>query len=340
MMTYISMVRFGIVGFGLHAEKRLMPGFAQARNCTVSAISRRDPEKALRSAEKHGVPAAFGSTDELCSSDQVDAVFVTSPDALHLPDVLQAIECRKPVLCEKPMAMNGDEARHMVKAAREAGVLLGVAQVFRFEKSTRRFRERIAAGDIGRPLQARAEFCYAGLKHPRGWINDPGLACGGPIADIGVHCIDVLRFVLQDEVMTVHTSAIEDEASQPFEAAAILTLGFEGGTLGSVSVSTRSEYRTVLEVIGDEGTLTAYDALNVERPLTIEFRRGTERGVLEQEEVSNLDAYSLQVDAFAAAVEGDTEFEVPGEEGLINQLILDAAYFSMRTGSTEVVPVE
>ncbi len=334
------MIRFGIVGFGLHAVKRLMPGFAQSENCTVTAISRLDPEKARQSADQFGIPLAFDAIAELCGSNQVDAVFVASPDALHLPDVLQAIEYGKPVLCEKPMAMNSEEARRMVTAARDAGVLLGVAQVFRFEQSTRRFRERITAGDIGCPLLARAEFCYEGLSHPRRWVNDPELACGGPIADVGVHCIDTLRFVLQDEAMKVSTLAFDDEASQPFECAAFLTLDFARGTLASIAVSTRTEYRTVLEIVGDEGTLTDYDGLNVERPLTIEYRRGTSSDVLDRQEVSNQLAYALQVDAFAAAIEKGGEFEIPGEEGLRNQLILDTAYLSMRTGCTESVPTD
>ena len=331
------MIRFGVVGFGLHAERRLMPGFLQSEKCSVSAISRRDRDKAIQSAEEYGVPHAFISTEELCGCEEVDAIFVTSPDALHHFDVLCAIEHGKPVICEKPMAMNGREAAEMVKAAENAEVLLGVAHVFRFEHSTRRFRERIAAGDIGRPVLARSDFCYSVTGHGRRWIYDPELACGGPIADVGVHCIDALRFVLDDEVVSVQTEAVTDEASRPFESTAIISLAFGSGAIGTVSVSTRSDYRTVLEVIGEEGTLIANDGLNVERPLVIEFSRGTGSGDAQYEEVVNLDAYSKQVDAFASAMESDTLFEVPGREGLINQLILDAAYSSWKSGKRENV---
>lgn len=331
------MIRFGIVGFGLHAEKRLVPGFELAERCVATALSRRDPEKAERSAAGFGIPLAFTSTEELCGSDEVDAVFVTSPDSLHMPDVLTAVRFQKPVLCEKPLAMNGEEASSMVDAAREAGVPLGVAQVFRFEESTRRFRERIEAGDIGTPILARAEFLYPGLESPRRWITNPGLACGGPIADVGVHCVDVLRFILQDEVVRVGTQAVGDEQSGPFESSAVLSLDFESGVLATVVVSTRSEYRTLLEVSGTGGSLIAHDGLNVEHPLTIEFRTGPHSGVQETEGVSNHLAYAHQVDAFAAAIEEGSEFEVPGEEGLRNQLILDAAFRSRETGRVETV---
>src|ERR1700757_1079056 len=152
------MVRFGIVGFGLHAVRRLMPGFQLAKKCRVTALSRRTMEKARESAEQYNIPLAFDSAAELCRSPEVDAVLVTTPDAMHLADVLLAIEHGKPVLCEKPMAMNASECRQMVEAARGAHVLLGVAQVFRFEESTLRLRDRVASGQIGYPVFARVEF--------------------------------------------------------------------------------------------------------------------------------------------------------------------------------------
>ena len=191
------MIRFGIAGFGLHAVRRLMPGFALAQNCKVVALSRRDPIQAQEASEKYAIPHVFGSTEELSRCPEVDAVLVTTPNACHLQDVLTAVASGKPVLCEKPMGMNADECRRMVEAAHLARVLLGVAHVFRFEASTARFRERIAAGDIGRPIFARAEFSYPASGHPRKWLSDRTLSGGGPIADVGVHCIDALRYILQ-----------------------------------------------------------------------------------------------------------------------------------------------
>src|ERR1700757_761607 len=197
------MVRFGIAGFGLHAVRRLMPGFALARGCQVTALSRRDMAAARASAAQYKIPLAFDSVADLCRSPEVDAVFVATPNALHLSDVMMAIAHGKPVLCEKPMGMNAGECKQMVEAARAAKVPLGVAQVFRFEDSTVRLRERIAAGQIGRPIFARSEFSYPGKNHARTWLNDAKIAGSGPIGDVGVHCIDALRYVLQDEVVRV-----------------------------------------------------------------------------------------------------------------------------------------
>jgi predicted dehydrogenase len=266
----------------------------------------------------------------------VDAVFVATPNALHLEDVLTAIAHGKPVLCEKPMGMNAGECKQMVEAARQAKVLLGVAQVFRFEDSTARLRERIAAGQIGRPIFARSEFSYPATHHKRLWLTDPALAGGGPITDVGVHCVDALRYILQDEVVRVAARGLWDERSGGVEAAAVLSLEFGKGTLGTVLVSMRADYRTPIEFVGEGGVLRADDGLNVERPINVNLRRNGV--VVESELVLNQYAYARQVDMFAAAVRGEASFPVPGEEGWQNQEILDAAFRSLKSGRVEEVP--
>jgi predicted dehydrogenase len=328
------MIRFGIAGFGLHAVKRLMPGFVNARNCRVTALSRRDAERARESAREFGIANAFTSTAELCASPDVDAVFIATPDALHLADVLEAVRHGKPVLVEKPMAMNAAEARQMVEVARAANVMLGVAHVMRFEESVRWFRERIASGAIGKPVLARAAFVAPLAGSARTWINDPSLATGGPLADIGVHCLDTLRYVLADEVQTVMAQAQYD-AQWGVEASGTALFHFAGGSLGTMSVSARTPYQTLLEVIGEDGMLSAVNALNVEHPVTLELRRGFD--VIEKREVVNDRAYTLQVEAFAAAVGERRPFDIPGEEGLQNQLILDAIFRSANSGKSESV---
>ena len=329
------MIRFGIVGFGLHGVRRLMPGFALATKCRVTAISRRSMEKACQSADQYNIPHAFDSVEALCRCPEVDAVLVTTPNSLHLGDTLTALRAGKPVLCEKPMGINADECRQMVEAARQSKLLLGVAQVFRFEDSTARLRDRLAAGQIGKPVFARAEFSFAGRGHVRSWLNDAAIAGGGPIADIGVHCIDALRYILQDEVVQVSARGMWDEESREVEAASIVTLEFEHGTLATVMVSFRATYRTPLEFIGEEGVLRADDGLTVESPITIELKRGGQ--VVESETVRNKLAYARQVDAFADALEGKGQFPVPGEEGWQNQIILDAAFRSLKSGRVERV---
>jgi len=329
------MIRFGIAGFGLHGDRRLMPGFALAQKCKAVAVARRDAKKAADTARQYGLAHAFTSTEELCRCPEVDAVFVTSPDVCHLADVLGCVRVGKPVLVEKPMAMNADECRQMVEAARKAGVLLGVAHCFRFEESTAWLREQVGNGAIGRVTFARAEFSYPGASHARTWLYDRAIAAGGPIADVGVHCVDALRYILRDEPRRVSAVGAQDAKSGNVEAAGILTLEFSRGALASVLVSTRAEYRSPLEFVGEKGFVRGLDALTVDQPVKLELWR--DRQLVSEETVSNHLAYARQVDAFAGAVEGAAPFPVPGEEGWQNQIVLDAAYRSLRSGKSEEI---
>ena len=324
------MIRYGILGFGAHGDRRLMPGFARAERSRVTAISRRSLERARATAARYGIPLAFDSKEELCRSPEVDAIFIATPNAEHRADALLALRHGKAVLCEKPMAMNAAECEEMIRAAQEAGLPLGVALVFRFEAGARRMRERVAAGDIGTPVFARSEFSYWGRNHHRSWLLDRRISGGGPIADVGVHCMDALRFILDDEVTRLVALGRRDADSGSVEAAAVVSLEFRRGTLGTVLVSIRAPYRTPLELVGEKRTLRADNGLTVDAPVRIEL---VEEGrVVDVEEVDNSDAYARQVDAFSAALEGGPAFPIPGEAGLENQRLLDAAYAQLGLG--------
>lgn len=330
------MIRYGLLGFGHHCEKRLVPSFRGARASVLTGLWRRDFEKAKANARAYSIEHVFESAEELCASPLVDAVFVTSPDALHLPHVLMALAHGKPVLCEKPLGMNANEVQQMLAAAEAAGQRLGVAQNMRYDASLEVIRDWIAAGRIGRPLLAHAQFCYAAETSPRAWIYDPALACGGPIGDVGIHCIDALRFVLNSRVAAVNTLARADEKSAPLEAYAAIGLDFAAGAMGSVTVSTRGAYRTVIEVTGETGTISSEYGLTVDTPADVVLWRSGEAH--ERVTVSNANAYTLMLDSFADWVEGRGEFRATGVDGLHNQHVLDAAYASWRTGTRQTLP--
>jgi predicted dehydrogenase len=226
----------------------------------------------------------------------------------------------------------------MASAARVAGRPFGVAQNFRYNTSLVRMRALIAEGAIGAPVFASAHFSFQSRNSPRMWISDGSMACGGPIGDVGIHAIDALRFILQQEVVAASTLAHADP-SQPatsdrkLEESAAIAMEFSRGVMANVQVSFRAIYRTLVEVVGQDGVLTAECGLNVDRPVTIIHHAACK--TVAQEEVSNSDAYSRMLDAFSATVEGTGAFASPGEDGVQNQRILDAAFRSWQSGCRE-----
>jgi predicted dehydrogenase len=328
------MVRYGILGFGHHAVRRLMQGFAGASNANLAGLWRRDTAKAQANAREYSIPRVFGSPDALCGSPEIDAVFVVSPDAFHLDHVLLAARHGKHVLCEKPLAMNAGQVEQMLEAAERAHVRLGVAQNMRYNLAVQRMREWIAEGRIGKPTLAQAQFAYSAAGSPRAWIYDPALALGGPIGDVGVHCIDALRFVLggdaSSHITAVSALAHADAASGEVESHAVVGLDFASGAMGSVSVTTRSAYRTLMEVTGETGVIVCENGLTVDFPVDLVLRRGAE--IVASEPTSNVDAYSRMLDGFGGWVEGHDEYLATAVDGLHNQRVLDAAYQSWRNG--------
>ena len=329
------MIRYGILGFGHHAAKRLMKGFREAKDSKPVGLWRRDATKAVEDARKYSIPHIFETPEDLCASREIDSVFVVSPDALHLPHVKLAAKHGKAVLCEKPLGMNASEVEEMVAASETAGVRFGVAQNMRYNRSLELMRKWIAEGRIGKPVLAHAQFAYSAAGSPRTWIYDPSLACGGPIGDVGIHCIDGLRFVLGTDVTAVSTLAHGDAASGKVESYAVMGLDLASGAMATVTTTTRAEYRTVVEVTGETGTILCENGLTVDFPVDVVFRRGAD--VIASETVSNEDAYSLMLDGFSAWVEGKGMYLAPASDALHNQRVLDAAYTSWRDGMRQVI---
>jgi 1,5-anhydro-D-fructose reductase (1,5-anhydro-D-mannitol-forming) len=328
-------VRFAILGFGHHAVRRLLPAFGKCKAATLIGMWRRDQAAAGEDCREHGIAHSFPTREALCASPEVDVVLITSPDAMHRDDTMLALGHGKAVLCEKPAAMNAAEAQEMEAAAAAAGLIYGVAQNFRFNRSLAWMREQIAAGRIGRPQLASAQYSYPAAKAPRKWIADPTLACGGPVADVGVHCIDALRYILDAEVKSISTLARRDEASGRVEAVASLQMEMTGGVYANVTASARAPYRTLVEVNGSDGVLIAENGLTVDRPVEMMMRRGGE--LVERVTVEDGDAYTRMLDGFALAFRGEGNFPASGADAVRNMRAVDAAYASWESGRREVV---
>jgi predicted dehydrogenase len=331
------MVRYGVLGFGHHGVKRLIPAFDGAKQSTLVGIWRRDAQKARVQAREFGIAEVFLSAEDLCASPEIDAVLVSSPDAMHMHDTLLAISHGKPVLCEKPAAVDTSQVRQMAASAQKANVTFGIAQNFRFNRSVNLVRDWLRQGKISRPILATAQFCFRAEYSPRKWIYDPALACGGVIGDVGVHCIDTLRYVLADEICAIETLARGDTGSKTLETSALVSAEFARGALASIQVSFRADYHTYLEVTGEEGVIQSDDCLTVDHPVQVLLRQNGK--VAETEEVANDDAYSVMLDAFSAAIHGQATYAAPGEDAVRNQLALDAAFASMRSGRKHEVEV-
>lgn len=264
------MIRLGLLGCGAVASYGHMPAIRRTPGLELAAIYDPDAGRLEEARRRFEVPRAFPDLEALFQSG-IDAVVVTSPAPAHLGNVTLAAKHRKPVLCEKPLAMNDAEAGQMIDVMRGAGVPLYVGFTYRFAPIARDIHRLVREGAIGKVLSLRLLYLWDchGRCTPRDsdCINQRRLGRmleGGPMVDCGVHQIDLARWWLGSEVVAAHgVGAWLEEHDAPDHM--YLHLDHAGGahTLVEISYSyghTAKEMRPhfVYELVGTDG-LIRYD---------------------------------------------------------------------------------
>jgi predicted dehydrogenase len=317
-------VRVAIVGCGSIARRAHAPAFRASPGTELVAFVSRTRTSAEAAATECGGGPVFDDWREVVARDDVDAVDICSPNSSHAEQAIAAARKGKHVLVEKPIACTTGEADAMIEAARDAGVLLHVAHNLRYVPTVLAAREFVSSGRLGHIVGLRAAFGHSG---PRGWAPDstwffdPSLSGGGALIDLGIHIVDVVRFVTRLEAVEV--SAMTSGAEKVEDAAHVL-VRYEGA-VGSIHASwmARPAPDMMLTLFGTEGTLH-FDA---HTPLT--FRSAT--GEKDKIELPTIDANPY--DDFARAVSGEKPMGpvATGEDGRAALQIVGAAYTSART---------
>jgi predicted dehydrogenase len=321
-------MRFGIVGFGSFAERVIAPALRLCENAELVAIQKRSLAAAREKAREHQIPLAFDTVEALVADPGIDAVFIVSANSAHFPETIAAARAGKHVLVEKPMAMNSAEAEEMIRVCSRHNVRLMVAHMIRFSPLARRIRDLVQSGVLGTVTFARAEFIYDARMSQRKWLYDRDVAGGGPIVDIGVHCLDTLRFVLADEVMEVQSTFHPVPDNVRVESTAQIALKFSRGTIGSIYCSYDSPIRRrPIEIIGTEGVVSAPDFTigNQTVPLTISLGTDERPGASHIERIHVPNLYVEEITHFVECIVEGREPISPGANGLANQRVLDQA---------------
>lgn len=245
-----SEVNWLLVGLGDVSFRRVIPAMQQESRSHLYGIVTRDPQKAVGF-----VPNIWSDLEIALRDPAIDAVYIATPVSLHMPQTLMALSAGKHVLCEKPMAMNFEEASRMVVAAGQSEKILGVSYFRRANPKIMRARELLQAGVIGRVLSAKAlrHEWFAG-DPARPWLLDAKLAGGGPLYDIGSHRIDILNFLFGSPRRVVGRLI----RPGPFEVerSANVRIEYDRGIYGNVDVSWDAKVdRDELCIFGEKGEL-------------------------------------------------------------------------------------
>ena len=326
------MTKWGLIGASTIAKEWVI-GAIRATGGEVVSVMSTSAERGKAYAEAQGIARSVTTLEDLVNDPDIDAVYISTTNELHRDQALAAAKAGKHILCEKPLAMSLADARAMVQAAKDAGVVMATNHHLRNAATHRAMREAIKAGRIGTPLSARVFHAVYLPPHLQGWRLDKPEAGGGVILDITVHDADTLRFVLDsDPVEAIAFAQAGGMGKAGLEDAVMGVLRFENGVIAQFHDGFTTKFaETGLEVHGTEGSLIGRNVMTQRAIGTVTLRDAS------GEQDLPLDArnlYETALAAFHAAVAGNGKPSATGEDGVWSLASGLAVVEAARTGGT------
>jgi xylose dehydrogenase (NAD/NADP) len=285
-------VRWGILSTA-RINRKLLAGAALSRQVDVVAVGSRELARARAFADEHGIPAAYGSYEELLGDPSVEAVYNPLPNTLHCEWSIRALEAGKHVLCEKPMSSSVAEVEEAFDASERTGFLLTEAFMYRHHPQTERLRALVAGGAIGELRLVRSVFSY-GL-FDEGNIRLRTEVDGGALMDVGCYCISGSRLLGGEPEAAFGRAYVGPTGT---DWAFTGSLRFPGDVLALFDCATCLPDRDELEAIGSEGSLFLDDPWHCLNPV-IELRR---EGAVERIAVDAANPYRLELEDLGKAI--------------------------------------
>jgi len=326
----VTSLRWGLIGASDIAATSLVPAI-RALGGTVTAVYSRSAARGAEYARRHDIPASVDDLDALLS-DRVDAVYVSTTNERHHEETLAAAAAGKHVLCEKPLALSLDAAAGMVRACRDAGVVLATNHGRRHDDGVRLAREVVRSGRLGKVISARTSNAVELPERLRGWRLTDVRAGGGVVLDLVVHGADTLRFVLDQEPRQVTAlTGSHGLASDGIEDEVMGVLRMGSGLLAAYACSFITPCGHVgLDVNGTDASLSVQRLPGQPPTAVLRHRSGQEDLPLTETEPPG----QATVRHFEAAVRGEGEPTADGEDGLRSLAVALASMESARSGRT------
>jgi predicted dehydrogenase len=316
-------VKWGIVSTA-DINRKVIPGAHASEKVDLVAVASRDQARADAYAKEWDIPRAYGSYEALLADPDIEAVYISLPNTMHVEWSIKSLEAGKHVLCEKPFTRHADEVTRAFDAADRAGRLLSEAFMYRHNPQTKKLKELVSIGAIGELRLIRSAFSY-------GLYDEDNIRLrtdveGGSLMDVGCYNVSGSR-LLGGEPERVWGEAWYGPSGTDWVFAG--TMRFPGDVIATFDCGTAMVERDELEAIGTEGALFLDDPWHCNKPV-IEVRRddGVERIEIERE-----DSYRLELENLSDAIRGDGELLLGRDDALGQARTLQALHASA-TSST------
>ena len=253
----MTIIRWGLVSTA-NINRRVIPAIRQSARGQLTAVASRDMSKSTAYAAEWQIPSAFGSYEAMLASDEVDAVYISLPNHLHAEWSIKALEAGKHVLCEKPFAITLEEVDRMIAAARQTGLVLAEAFMYRHHPQTKIVGDWVREGRLGDIARISAVFNFSGMQ-PDNVRLKPEWG-GGSLWDVGVYPVSLAQYIMGGPPRWVFGDQRLGDSGVDMVFAG--QMHYDGQRMAQLSSSFQTPFHARAEITGTEGTLT------LQRPFT------------------------------------------------------------------------
>ncbi|MGI8826542.1 MAG: Gfo/Idh/MocA family protein [Chloroflexota bacterium] len=339
-------VRIAMLGGGFVAEF-YMQGLADVSHKDVVVVASRNEDTARQLAQRWNIPESSDSLDKTIARDDIDLYVIALPNFLHRDVAVALARAGRNQVCTKPLARNAGEAREMLDAVREAGVMHGYAETEVFAPAVVRAEQLVRSGAIGKVLWVRSRESHFG-PHAQ-WFWDPELTGGGALMDMGCHCIEAARYFFGKDVRPLEVFSWSDTLFHDTKSDdnALAIVRFENGGIAHAEVSWTSRGGLDLrnEVHGTEGAVfmdltrsTPIEAFTAAPSGYVVEKADSDQGwVKPVPEEAIVYGYQAELKHFVDCLRNGTTPRETYEDGYIVNVIIDAAYRSSKNRHWEPI---
>ncbi|MGB3652277.1 MAG: Gfo/Idh/MocA family oxidoreductase [Rivularia sp. (in: cyanobacteria)] len=324
-------IRYAAVALGWIVQEDVLPAFSNTNNSELAALISGDETKRKELGKKYNVPAyTYEQYEECLKKENIDAVYIGSPNHLHLEHTVRAAKAGVHILCEKPMAVTEDECEQMINAAKENNVKLMIAYRLHFDKANMEAVNIVQSGKIGEARFFDSVFSQQ-VEEGNIRLTEPLENGGGSFYDMGIYCINAARYLFQDEPTEVF-AFIANNGEKRFAKVDEMTsvsMRFPKERLAHFTSSFGASSTATFRVVGTKGDLRMDSAYTYAGDLKQEI---TVDGEKQERSYPAGDQFGAEIQYFSDCVLNNKEPEPCGREGLADVRIIRAIIESAQTG--------
>ncbi|MBC6998900.1 Gfo/Idh/MocA family oxidoreductase [Cytophaga sp. FL35] len=326
-------IKVALIGAGYIADYHAR-AIQKLANVDTLAVVARTLKSAQRFASKYKIPHTFDDIKPLLNNSIIDAVILSTPNALHAPHAIAFLKHGKDVFIEKPLALSEKEAFKIETTASKCQQKVMVGHMWRFDREAQFIKATIERGDLGKIIKTKGYGIHENWG-PTGWFTNKKLAGGGALADMGVHAIDTVRFLLNDpKPVKVYARIATNFGDYEVDDSAILVITWSNGTESIIESGWWQPHMDGPEastaIFGTEGYARLF-------PTSLKIKNGDSSEIStpifpKKNEHCDQSIYDKQMAYFIDCIQKN-RIPVPGlKEGIIVNKIVDAAYKSSKLG--------